>query len=170
MLSKKTKTRDDVRAILTIITLFALWLLMSGVYKPLIVWLGFFSSVFAVYMMRRMDQAADAETMTIRLKPFQMLKYLFWLLVEIAKSNWAVTKTILAPAMPINQHMFDVPFTQSTDLGQTIFANSITLTPGTITVDVNEHNFLVHALQYSDDDPAAIGDMDARVTKTEAVK
>lgn len=158
-----------LRTLLTALTLFALWLLMSGIYKPLIVWLGIASSLVAVIVVRRMDNAAGTERLEIHLKPFATIKYWLWLMVEIAKANWAVTKIILSPDMPLNRHLFKVPYTQKTDLGQTIFANSITLTPGTISVEVDEDSFLVHAVSYSAGDIAALADMDARVTAIESV-
>jgi len=156
-----------LRSFFTALCLFALWFLMSGITKPLTLGLGLGSAFFAIWIVRRMDDAADAGRLELRLRPFEFFKYLCWLMVEIAKANWAVTKVILSPNMPIRQKLFPVPYTQKTDLGQTIFANSITLTPGTISVEVEPDHFLVHALAYSSDDPAAIADMDARVTKTE---
>lgn len=157
------------RSIFTVVFLFVIWLLLSGVYKPLIMGLGFASCVLVVIVVRRMDNAADAERLKVNLRPVELTKYLFWLFWEIAKANWTVTKLILSPEMKMKQRLFKVPFSQKTDLGQTIFANSITLTPGTISVEVEEDHFLVHAVCYSDDDPAAIAEMDRRVTKTESV-
>ena len=157
-----------MRSLLTILALFCLWLVMSGIYKPLIVILGLISAVVCVWVVRRMDDAADSERLVVDIKPFALAKYLGWLMVEIAKSNWAVTKIILSPKMEMNSKLFRVQHTQRTDLGQAIFANSITLTPGTVSVEVERDHFLVHALCYSDGDTEAIADMDARVTKTEA--
>lgn len=157
-----------LRTILTALTLFALWLLMSGVYKPLIVWLGVASSIIAVYVVRRMDNAADTDRLEVRLKPFGIIFYWIWLMVEIAKANWVVTKIILSPKMTLNRNFFKTPYTQKTDLGQTIFANSITLTPGTISVEVEEDFFWVHAVSYSDDDIEALADMDRRVSAIES--
>lgn len=157
-----------VRTALTAFFLFGLWLAMSGVYKPLVIGFGVISALISVWVVRRMDDAADADRLQVDLRPLGLIKYLGWLLVEIAKSNWAVTKVILSGDMPMRQNFFTAPFTQKTDLGQTIFANSITLTPGTISVEVEDGKFWVHALNYSDDDPDALADMDARVTKTEA--
>lgn len=157
------KRGHRVRTIFTAIVLTALWLLMSGLYKPMILGFGAASVILVVYVVRRMD-AVDGDQFAIRLKPIAFLGYMFWLLVEIAKSNWAVTKIVLSPQMPIRQHMFDVPCSQETDLGQVIFASSITLTPGTISVETEEGHFQVHALDYSDDDMDALADMDARVT------
>lgn len=158
-----------MRILFTIFALFGLWLLLSGIYKPMVVWLGLASCVFSVFITRRMDDAADADRLEIRLRPFHFVAYIFWLFIEIARANWVVTKTIFTPKININQKMFKVPFTQKTELGQTIFANSITLTPGTISVEVEKDYFLVHALSYSKSDLVAIADMDMRVSKTESV-
>ena len=148
--------------------LFGLWLLMSGVYKPLVVWLGAGSAIFATYMVWRMDRASAGASLRVRQKFFASFGYLLWLLKEIAKSNWAVTKAIMSPDMPIRRHFFEVPFSQRSEIGQTVFANSITLTPGTITVEVEEDHFLVHAVQFSEDDHEALADMNRRVGLTEA--
>ena len=152
---------------MTGLILFALWLLMSGIYKPLVIGFGLASVLLAVYVVRRMD-AVDNDHLDIHLKPLGFLAYVGWLLVEIAKSNWAVTKLILSRSMPMRQHLFRAPYSQHSDLGQVVFANSITLTPGTITVEVEEGEFLVHALDYADDTMSGLADMDARVSKTES--
>lgn len=144
----------------------ATWLLMSGLFKPMILAFGAFSVAFALFVARRTD-AVDGCRVPIELKVFASIGYFFWLLVEIAKANWAVTKIILSPKMPIRQHLFRAPYTQRTDLAQTIYANSITLTPGTITVEIDDWDFLVHALNYGDGDPDALEDMDARVSRIE---
>lgn len=156
-----------MRTIGTAIVLAAMWLLMSGLYKPLIIGFGAASVVLVMYVVRRMD-AIDGDRIQLGLNPIRSIGYFIWLLKEIAKANWLVTRVVLSPAMPIRQHLFVVPLTQSTDLGQTIFANSITLTPGTITVETEPGHFLVHALAYSDGDNDALADMDRRVTAIEA--
>ena len=155
-----------MRNIFIFSVLFALWLLLSGIYTPMIIGLGFASSVVGTFIISRMD-TQDRDSVQIQLAPIRFTKYLIWLLVEIARANWAVTKTILSRNMSINQHLFTVPYSQKTDLGQVIFANSITLTPGTITVETEDGQFLVHAVSYGDDDLDAIADMDARVSACE---
>lgn len=155
-----------MRTVLSILTLFALWLLMSGIYKPLVVGLGFASAVVAVLVVRRMD-ALDGHRLSLALNPFKFVGYLVWLMKEIAVSNIAVTKLILSPDMPLRQHLFRVPNTQVSELGATVYANSITLTPGTITVEIDEDAFWVHAASFDDGDHAALADMDARVSATE---
>ena len=156
-----------LRTLLTALALFVLWLLLSGIYKPMVIGFGAASAIIAVIVVRRMDNAADAERLEVNLGLFAIIAYWVWLMVEIAKANWAVTKIILSPTMPINRHFFKVPYSQKTDLGQAIFANSITLTPGTISVEIEEDEFLIHVVGYSANDLDALADMDRRVTAIE---
>jgi multicomponent Na+:H+ antiporter subunit E len=159
-----------VRTLITAVILMALWLLMSGLYEPLIIGLGVASVVLVLVVVKRMD-AVDGDRLDIRLKPVAFTLYLMWLLVEIAKANWAVTKLVLSANMKLRQHLFTVRADQSSDLGQVVFANSITLTPGTISVESDAGAFLVHAVNYSADDNLALADMGRRVAATEvAVK
>ncbi|WP_245667649.1 Na+/H+ antiporter subunit E [Neptunicoccus sediminis] len=155
-----------MRTILSAFALFGLWLLMSGVYKPLVVGLGAASAIFAVYMVRRMDRV-DQDHLKIPLNPFYFITYLFWLLWEVVKSNVTVTKLILAPHLNLRQHIFRVPNTQKSELAEVIFANSITLTPGTVTVETEGDAFWVHAVSFDDSDHEALADMDRRVTSIE---
>ncbi len=157
----------QVKGVVTAVVLAALWLLMSGIYKPLIVSFGAGSVLVVLWVMARMDKV-DATPPQWRLKPIAFLGYFLWLLKEIAKANWAVTKVILAPSMGLRQHLFAVPVSQKTDVAQVTFANSITLTPGTITIETEPGRFLVHALSYSDATPGELAEMDARVTAIES--
>ena len=75
------------------IVFMGLWLLLSGVYKPLTIGLGVFSALAVVYITHRMD-TVDGDRVKIRMKPVAFVLYQLWLLVEIAKSNWLVTKVI----------------------------------------------------------------------------
>lgn len=155
-----------MRLAATILTLFVLWLLMSGLYKPLIISFGVGSVVLVIIIIRRMDKV-DEDRLQFGLNPIEFIKYFMWLLIEIAKANWAVTRVILSPEMATRQHLFKVPYSQKTDVGQVIFANSITLTPGTISVEAEPGHFLVHAVCYDESDMDALAGMDARVTATE---
>ena len=156
-----------LRTIITVVVLFCLWLLMSGIYQGFIVMLGFIAAAVSVFVVRRMDDVADTGRLEIRLKILNTIGYFFWLLVEIAKSNWLVTKTILGLNPSIKQHFFKVPCTQETEVGKTTFANSITLTPGTISVEHEGEEIWVHALSYSEEDLDALADMNSRVSNIE---
>ncbi len=151
------------------IGLFILWLLLSGLFKPLLIAFGVVSCLATVAIAVRMG-IFQHDKDTTHHSVFAFVLYLGWLLVEIAKSNWAVTKVILVNKLSLQQKLFDVPTTQSTDLGKVLYANSITLTPGTITVETEDGYFITHALTDAASDLDALADMDRRVTAIEQTK
>ena len=145
--------------------LFAFWLMLSGHYTPVLIAAGAGSAIFCVYVVRR-ARLLDDEGHPIHLA-WGALTYIPWLIREIAKSAWSVTKIILDPRLPISPTMTVVKATQRTSLGVNIYANSITLTPGTITVDVNGNELTVHTLVRDGAIDIEGGDMDRRVTQFE---
>ena len=140
---------------------------MSGLYLPLVLTFGAMSVLLTVVVLARMDKF-DGEFLHYGLKFFELVRYTLWLFVEIAKSNWAVTKIILSGKEPERARLVRTPHTQQSDIAKVIFANSITLTPGTITVEVEPETMMVHALSLSDEDMEGLADMDRRVTAVEA--
>lgn len=74
------------------------------------------------------------------------IKFIVIMLVEIFKSNWQVAKIVISPSLPISPSFVKVHKTFEKDFDKVIFGNSVTLTPGTLTVDIDEEGFLVHAL------------------------
>lgn len=146
-------------------SLMAFWLLMSGIYTPLITSLGIASVLLVLYIAHRMD-LYDHETFPYHLKG-RVFGYWGWLAKEIFKANIDVTKIVLQPTMPISPRVVRVKATQKTDLGLVIFANSITLTPGTVTIDIEGDEMIVHALSQDLADGVLNGDMDGRVTALE---
>jgi len=156
-----------IRGIVAALGLAILWLLMSGIYdKPLIHIFGIISVALSFYIIHRMDKV-DGHKLGYDIGIFSTLKYIGWLLAEIAKSNWAVTKIILSGKTPKSQKLLYVPATQKSELGQVVFANSITLTPGTITVETEGDHFLVHAVDFSDGDMEAFAEMNKQVRSIE---
>ena len=155
-----------MRLVSTVLVLFGFWLLLSGFYTPFLIGAGFACAVAVAVFARRMD-VIDHEGHPVHLAPRALLGYWPWLLKEIVKSAWEVSKIILHPRLPVSPTLVRVKSTQKTDLGRTVFANSITLTPGTISVEVDADEFLVHALTRSGADSLAEGDMDRRVTAFE---
>jgi multicomponent Na+:H+ antiporter subunit E len=111
----------------------------------------------------------DETPIKFQMNWFSFVTYCFWLLKEILKSNIAVTKTILSPQIKIKQNMFDVPLAPKSEAAQVIFANSITLTPGTITVETEENSLLVHSLNFTGTTEDEIADMGKRVSRCERV-
>lgn len=139
---------------------------MSGIFLPLILILGVLSCVLVVFIAMRMD-VIDHEAVPVHLT-LKVLTYWPWLLWEIVKANIDVTKRVLGIS-EISPTMVRIKATQKTDLGIVIFANSITLTPGTISIDVDEDGYiLVHALSQEGTIGLEGGDMDRRVSEMEA--
>jgi multicomponent Na+:H+ antiporter subunit E len=147
--------------------LFAFWLGLSGHYTPMLVAVGAVCAVACVLAAIRM-RVTDAEGHPIELF-WGALTYLPWLFLEIAKSAWGVTKVILHPGLPISPTMTVVRAGQKTSVGIATYANSITLTPGTITVGVSGNDLTVHALVRDGADDLEGGGMDRRVSQFEGV-
>ena len=146
-------------------SLTAFWLLMSGIYTPLILFLGAISVIFVLYLTRRMD-ALDEDVFEFKLKR-KHFSYWSWLAKEIFKANIDVSKVILSPKMNLSPRLVRVPLSQSNELASVIYANSITLTPGTVSVDIEGDEIIVHALTQELMDGLTEGDMDQRVNDLE---
>jgi multicomponent Na+:H+ antiporter subunit E len=121
-----------------------LWWLLSGQKSPLLLGFGAASVALVVWFARRME-LVDHESHPIHLSG-QLVRFWAVLVREITLSNIDVIRAILSPRLPIQPHFLRVSTRQPTDLGKVILANSITLTPGTVTVDVRGDELLVHAL------------------------
>ena len=147
--------------------LFALWLALSGYFQGLLISFGILSCGLVAWLGARMDRT-DGEHHFGYVRPLATLRYLGWLTVEVVKSNLDVTRRILLPRMPISPTVVWVPASQKTETGRVIFANSITLTPGTVSIDVREGEIEVHALSKEGADALLEGEMNRRVTAIEA--
>ncbi|MGX1196267.1 Na+/H+ antiporter subunit E [Parvibaculum sp.] len=156
---------EMVKAISLTIALIALWLTLSGHFTPFLLAMGLASVLFTVYLAARM-RLLDDEAVPVQLRPALVL-YWVWLAVEIFKASVAVCRVILAREMKLSQQLIRVPWNQSTEMGRTIFANSITLTPGTITVETGKDAFLVHALTEDFTGADGFEEMGGKVTEVE---
>lgn len=152
------------------ISLFAclilFWLLLSGYFTAFLVSAGIGSALVVVWFARRMD-VVDHEGHPIHLGA-RALVYLPWLLKEIAKSAWDVSKIILNPRLPISPTLVRFVPSQKTDVGLVMHAQSITLTPGTITIEAEPGEFLVHALTQAGGRGVIASEMDRRVGACES--
>ena len=138
----------------------AFWLLLSGNYSPLFLCFGVLSVLLAVSIARRMD-LADRETLPLHLTP-RGLTYWPWLGGEIVKSNLDVARSVLDPRLPIERCVVRVPTGGLSSLGKVIYANSVTLTPGTVTLDIDGDELVVHALSRKAADQVVAGEMGRR--------
>ena len=147
------------------IFLFLFWLSLSGHYTPFLIGAGIACTLLCAMAAIRM-RTLDKEGHPIELFG-RAVTYVPWLLKEIVKAGWAVTKVIVHPKLPISPTMTVVRATQRTTVGVATYANSITLTPGTITVGVNGNDLVVHALEKGGALDLEGGAMDRRVSQYE---
>ena len=149
------------RVLLLGVLLIAAWLLWSGLYKPLLIGLGVFSCLLTLILARRMGYF-DNELFAFRYN-FRLLGYWWWLGGEIFRSSIEVAKEVLRPQLRVNPKVVELDVADLDALDQTLLGNSITLTPGTLTLDVHENRLLVHALTPEGGDAVLEGEMKRRV-------
>ena len=159
-----------MRFLILFTTLMAGWLLMSGIYNGLLIGFGIVSCLLCTWLSLRIG-ATDCEGLPTHLFA-RLPAYLVWLIGEIISSNIATAKIILRGTS--DPEIFEVPANQATAAGLANYANSITLTPGTVTVDIDEtktgsSRFLVHALHPQFGDDVRSGEMDERNCALEGV-
>jgi multicomponent Na+:H+ antiporter subunit E len=155
------------RGLILFLSLFAAWLLLSGHYTATLITYGALSCLGVVLLAAHLD-ILDEEALPAHLG-LRPLLYLPWLLKEIVLSNLSVARVILAPSLPIHPRLLRVESSQQSDVGRVTYANSITLTPGTITLDVRDGKLLVHALTSDAAEGLLSGEMDRRVARLEGL-
>ena len=153
------------RALVLAAALLVFWLALSGLYKPFFISVGVGVVILVTFVAYRMN-IIDDEGVPLELTARAPV-YWIWLYIEIAKSAWNVTRVILNPRLPISPTMTRVRATQKTAAGLATYANSITLTPGTITTGVSGDLLTVHALVSDGADDLEAGGMDKRVNQFE---
>ncbi len=145
--------------------LILLWLFSSGFFIPLIIALGVASVGVVVWLAHRMD-VVDNESHPVHMG-IKGLTYFPWLVLEIIKSNLDVAVAILKGKNAISPKTIRIRASQRSDVGRVTYANSITLTPGTVTMYVDRDTFVVHALTEGSAKGLKTGEMDRRVTTLE---
>ncbi|MDA0979005.1 MAG: Na+/H+ antiporter subunit E [Proteobacteria bacterium] len=141
------------------------WLLWSGIYKPVVLGLGAFSCVVTLFLARQMgffDHSSEFHRIIWRLPG-----YWLWLVQEIVKSSWDVARLVLSPSLPIDPVVVRLKTGVREELGQTILGNSITLSPGTVTLDIHEQELLVHCIDRRSAEALLQGEVDRRVQSLE---
>jgi multicomponent Na+:H+ antiporter subunit E len=147
-------------------SLSAFWLLLSGFWdNPLLLALGLVSVMLASWLGVRAEPAGAGFNLGML---WRLPVYWGWLMVEIIKANLDVVKRIWQPALyPISPTLANLDLSQKTALGRAIYAQSITLTPGTVAIEVVGGKVLVHALTDAGVADLERGEMDRRVTRVE---
>ena len=147
------------------LSLAVFWLLNSGHYTLLVLSLGLISIALVLYIAHRMD-VVDHESQPLHLT-LKMPGYLIWLTKEIILSNISVVKHVWLGNETISPVLTTIKAGQKTDMGKVIYANSITLTPGTVAVDLVGDQITVHALLRENIEVLQAGEMDRRICRLE---
>ena len=153
-------------AISLFLLLIIFWLLNSGQYSPLLLFLGILSAALVLFIAHRMD-VVDHESQPLHLT-LRIPGYWLWLLKEIVTANIDVVYRIWRGNSTISPVQFVLIASQKTDMCRVIYANSITLTPGTVAVDLDGDKITVHALTHQSAELLKSGLLDQRVSRLEA--
>jgi multicomponent Na+:H+ antiporter subunit E len=154
--------------ILQALILAAIWLILSGKFDIIYLFWGVISIAFTMWLFNRLKAIplADNEPCgSTRIIIPRLVVYLAWLVGEIVKSGVYVAYVVLHPKMPIQPMLVRFTSKQPNVLARVILGNSITLTPGTITLDIQDDRFVVHALTRDTEEGLVSGDMESRVAR-----
>lgn len=139
------------------------WLLNSGLFKPLIFMMGAASIMLVLFIASRM-KVIDEESQPLHLTK-KIPAYYLWLLKELVVSNIQVVATIWRGGEKLQPAMATIPMKRMSDMGKVIYANSISLTPGTVTTEVTDDFITIHALDKSSIAAISSGELEERVRK-----
>lgn len=134
---------------LSFIALMIFWLVMSGHFDLIHISQGAVSAVIVIAVNHRLKRHRFFNDEMDDLRQLRFLRtfyYVFWLLVQIIQSGFQVAFVILRPQMPVNTHILKFTVDLPSAHAKMILGNSITLTPGTLTIDIKGDEFTVHAL------------------------
>jgi multicomponent Na+:H+ antiporter subunit E len=127
----------------------AFWLIMSGHYDLIHVFFGVFSVLLVMLIhhpLRRRLFALGEHSAALKLRLGRLLYYIPWLLGQIVMASLQVAYAVLHPKCPIDPALLRFRTRLGNTSSKVILGNSITLTPGTITLDIGQEEFLVHSL------------------------
>ena len=147
------------------VLLSVFWLINSGHYTPQLLFFMLVSVLFVAGLCQYMD-VVDGESQPLSIT-FTLPIYLIWLAKEVVLANIAVARCVWQGNESVNPRVIKVKANQKTDLGIVIYANSITLTPGTVSIDLEGNDIIVHAINEDSANDLLTGEMDRRVCKVE---
>ena len=147
-----------------IVVLALLWIALSGYFTVLQLSLGAVSCIFVIWLSIRLDLLPEESR---RISLFRLAAYLIWLVQEIIFSNFRIARIVLSRRPELHRRVVHSKVKQHTTLGVAIYANSITLTPGTVTLDAEADDLSVHVLTRRCADDLLGDEMNQRVAGIE---
>lgn len=156
------RTPTLARTVFLSLLLAATWLVWSGLYKPLLLALGVFSCAITIILIRRM-RFFDEEIYPLHFS-LRLVRFWLWLGKEIWSSSIEVARVVLHPKLPISPRTITIESPSQHNFDQVMLGNSITLTPGTLTLDVYDGKLKVHTLTDEGAKALLSGEMASKVT------
>jgi multicomponent Na+:H+ antiporter subunit E len=149
--AKKYRHKRAGSIVLQFLALFIFWLILSGHYEIKYLSFGLLSAGLVTFLTNDLfyslcNRTRDHAEPSIFSQLWRFLAYLPWLLTRIIKANFQVAYLALHPRMPIDPALLQFLTRLRGSLAQVIVANSITLTPGTTTVNLEEGKYIIHVL------------------------
>lgn len=145
------------------ILLSIFWLLLSGYIQPLLLSFGVVSVIIVLVVLKRMD-TVDQEPRVVTFN-YRIFHYFFWLVGQIVLSSVHVTKLIWGSSDNVSPALAKISIDRVPAKNHVLYANSITLTPGTLSVDLNDNEITVHALQASSIESLKQGGMESKIIR-----
>ena len=138
------------------LTLFILWLVLSGHFQLKYIVIGAFAAALVTFLTRDLfypylyeGGVRPQNPHAVLLESWRFTAYIPWLLWRILTANLQVAYILLHPRLPIDPVLLTFPTRLPRTIARVILGNSITLTPGTVTVDIEDDRLVVHTLKMS---------------------
>lgn len=156
--------------IVRLVTVLAmLWLMLSGIFKSQLIILGCLSIALTTVIAIKM-RVLKFQNQPINYQAINIMRYWVWLYIEIFKSSWNVIKATIRPSLPISPNLRVIQANPDTAVGRVLYANSITLTPGTTAIRyTNDKKVVVHGLHEGNLIELDEGNMANQIKKMESM-
>ena len=152
-----------MKYIIAFFILFLNWVIWSGMFDAFHLSLGVISCLLVIYMSHDILFTHDGLSYRHIREVIRFIKYIPWLLYQIVLSNIYVARLVMNPNMPIDPQVIRFKTKLKKNISMATFANSITITPGTITADIKEGEFCVHCISRKVADDLLTGEMENKV-------
>jgi len=138
------------------VILVVVWLLLSGIYEPLMLSFGALSILISLWLTKRMLRI-DQEQFTFFVT-ISLVKFLAQLFYKVIVSNYDVTLRVLG-IRPVESTFITIEVPFDNDVARVLYANAITLTPGSASIALSDHTLLVHTISEQGAQDLAQGDI-----------
>ncbi|OKY78100.1 MAG: Multisubunit Na+/H+ antiporter MnhE subunit [Candidatus Methanohalarchaeum thermophilum] len=153
----------DKRFLFSFLVFLGFWCVLSNVFDIVHLGIGFVFSLVLAYITSPFLIKRESSFASLPREAIRFLWYFWWLLINIVKANIDVAKIVLSPSIRISPRIISYESDLDNDIEKTLFGNSITLTPGTLTVNIEEDIFFVHCLAERHGEEIKKGEMEKRI-------